>query len=272
MFQTMPKMKHDDFEMYYELHGKGEPVLCIMGITAPGSVWEVHVEDWSQKFQCITSDNRGVGMSSKPVGEYSSEVMADDHVELLNHLGLDSVHVVGCSMGSIIAQQIALRNPERVKSLTLMCSWARCDVYAKSVFKHILQAKAHLRAEDFMEYIQLLIFDKHSWDNPEFYAGLLEGREGAAADPNPQPLTGLEGQCAACINHNTLDELEKILAPTLIIGGKNDIFTPLWMAEEIRQGIPNNEFYLYPNSGHGFHFENVSDFNQRITNFISKHC
>ncbi len=265
----MASYTHDDFTMYYEIHGMGEPVLCIMGITAPGSVWEVHVEEWSESFQCITPDNRGVGMSDKPVGDYTSEMMADDHVRLLDHLGIEKAHVVGCSMGSIVAQQVALRYPERVKSVILMCSWARCDAYAKSVFKHILKAKAHLRAEDFMEFIQLLIFDKRSWDDADFFAGLVEGREGAAADPNPQPLHGLEGQCAACVNHDVLGELEGLRAPTLLIGGENDVFTPRWMAEEIDERLPNSELHLYADSGHGFHFENVEDFNQRVAAFMN---
>ncbi|MGJ8657461.1 MAG: alpha/beta fold hydrolase [Akkermansiaceae bacterium] len=264
----MPSFTYDDFTMHYEIHGEGEPVLCIMGITAPGAVWEVHVEEWKKSFQCITPDNRGVGFSDKPVGEYTSEMMADDHVRLLDHLGIEKAHVVGCSMGSVIAQQVALRHPERVRSVTLMCSWARCDAYAKSVFGHILKAKAHFRAEDFMEYIQLLIFDKRSWDDAEFLAGLVEGREAAAADPYPQPLHGLEGQCAACVEHDTVGELKNLTAPCLVIGGENDIFTPRWMAEEIHGLLPNSEFHMYPDSGHGFHFENVEDFNERVAVFM----
>jgi pimeloyl-ACP methyl ester carboxylesterase len=266
----MPLFTYNDFTMQYEVHGEGEPVLCIMGITAPGAVWQAHVDDWSKEFMCLTPDNRGVGKSDKPTGDYTSAMMADDHVNLLDHLGIKKAHVVGCSMGSIIAQQIALRHPDRVKSVTLMCSWARCDAYAKSVFKHILKCKAHFRGEDFMEYIQLLIFDKSSWDNPEFLQGLVDGRAAAASDPNPQPLHGLEGQCAACINHDVLDQLGQLTHPALVIGGENDIFTPRWMAEEIHAALPNSSMYLYPNAGHGFHFENIADFNQRVADFIKQ--
>ena len=255
--------------MHYEIHGQGEPVICIMGITAPGTVWEAHVEEWSKSYQCITPDNRGVGLSDKPAGEYSSAMMADDYANLLDHLGIERAHVVGCSMGSVIAQQFALRYPQRTKSVTLMCTWARCDAYAKSVFAHILKAKAHLRAEDFMEYIQLLIFDKRSWDDPEFYQSLLDGRKDAANDQNPQPLHGLEGQCAACTNHNTLDELAGLSASTLVIGGESDIFTPRWMSEEVHAALPNSTLHLYPRSGHAFHWENLEDFNQRVASHIA---
>lgn len=266
----MPSFTKNDFTMHYKMHGTGEPVICIMGITATGDVWEDHVAEWSQHFQCVTPDNRGVGLSDKPTGDYSSEMMADDYADLMEHLGIDSAHIVGCSMGSVIAQQLAIRHPNKVKSAVLMCSWARCNAYAKSTFAHILKAKAHLRAEDFMEYIQLLIFDKRSWNDPEFYQSLLDGRADAAADPNPQPLHGLEGQCATCTNHNTLDLLGKITAPTLVIGGENDVFTPKWMSEELHAGIPNSSLHLYPDSGHAFHWENLEDFNQRVTQFINQ--
>lgn len=266
----MPSFTKDDFTMHYEVHGAGEPVLCIMGITAPGEVWQDHVDFWSEKFQCITPDNRGVGLSDKPAGDYSSEMLADDYANLMDHLGLEKAHLVGCSMGSVVAQSFALKYPDKVKSVTLMCTWARCDAYAKSVFSHILKSKAHLKNEDFMEYLQLLIFDKRSWDDPEFYEGLLEGRKDAALAPNPQPLHGLVGQCAACTNHDTIDQLNHLTAPTLVIGGETDAFTPRWMSEEVHENLPNSELHLYPRSGHAFHWENLDDFNQRVADHIAK--
>lgn len=194
--------------MHYEVRGGGEPLVCIMGITASGEVWEDHVAFWSESFQCFTPDNRGVGRSDKPIGDYTSAMMADDFAGFMDAVGLESAHVIDCSMGSIIAQELALRHPTKVKSLVLMCSWAGCDSYAKSTFEHLKQLKAHLRPEAFMEYIQLLIFHKRSWDDAEVHQSLLEGRQAAAADESPQPLHGLEGQAAACIHHNTLDLLK----------------------------------------------------------------
>lgn len=268
----MPIYTHNDFSMHYEVHGQehaGVPFLLIMGITAPGSVWEAHVDVWSQHHRCIVADNRGVGQSDKPSGDYTSAMMADDYAQLMEGLGLERAHVIGCSMGSIIAQQLALRHPQRVKSLVLMCSWARCDAYARSVFAHMVEAKAHLTPGAFMEWIQLLIFHKRSWDDADFYPRLLEGREGAATDPLPQPLHGLIGQAAACTEHNTLAQLGQITAPTWVVGGQGDIFTPPWMAEEIHAALPNSRLHLYPDSGHAFHWENLDSFNQGVLDFVA---
>src|SRR4051794_19500367 len=128
----MPYVQTNGIRLYYEESGSGEPLLMIMGITAPGTVWEKHLAHWQQSFRCIVPDNRGVGLSDKPIGPYTTAQMADDYAGLLQHLEVTSAHVIGCSMGSTIAQQLALRHPDKVKSLVLMCTWARCDRAAKT--------------------------------------------------------------------------------------------------------------------------------------------
>ncbi len=160
----MPFVDSNGIRLYYEERGTGEPLLLLMGITAPGSVWQKHADDWSKEFRCIIPDNRGVGLSDKPAGAYSTEQMADDHAGLLGALGIESARVVGCSMGSTIAQQLALRHPQLVRSMVLMCTWARCDRYARDVFRHMSDIKSRLRPEEFATYIQLLIFAKPYWD------------------------------------------------------------------------------------------------------------
>jgi pimeloyl-ACP methyl ester carboxylesterase len=264
----MPTIKTNGIHFHYEERGSGEPLLLIMGITAAGSVWNVHVADWAQYFRCILGDNRGVGQTDKPEGPYSTEQMADDYAGLLDMMGLEKVRVVGCSMGSTIAQQLAIRHPEKVKSLVLMCPWARCDAYAKGVFEHMKLAKARFRPEEFSLHIQLLIFAKSTWDQPGKLADLEDGRREDALDPNPQPLHGLEAQAAACIEHDVLDRLGTVSCPTLVIGGREDIFTPVWMAEEVAGAIPGATLYLYESLGHAFHFENTDDFNPRVRNWL----
>jgi pimeloyl-ACP methyl ester carboxylesterase len=267
----MPHVETNGIKMYYDERGSGDPVIMIMGITAPGAVWEAHADDWSQQFRCIMPDNRGVGQSDKPAGEYSSEMLADDYAGLMDALGIEQARIVGVSMGSIIAQQIALRHPQKVRSAVLMCPWARCDRYAKSIFQHMIDCKARLTPSEFMEWIQLLIFTKPFWDNDDAYQSLLDGRAGADTDSNPQPLHGLKGQAAACVNHDTLGQLGQLSAPCLVIGGKDDIFTPRWMAEEVAGALPNSELHLYDHAGHAFHWEVMADFNPRVREWLLAH-
>lgn len=266
----MPTVQSNGINLYYEERGTGEPLLLIMGITAPGAAWEKHVAEWEKDFRCILLDNRGAGKSDKPPGAYSTAQMADDCAGLLDALGLQKVKVVGCSMGSTIAQQLALRHPERVLSMVLMCPWARCDNTAKAIFQHMVDCKARLRPEEFSLYVQLLIYSKRSWDDEKTFNSLAEDRKGAAEDPNPQPLIGLEGQAAACMEHDVLSSLGNIKMPVLVIDGEDDAFTPQWMTREVAAAIPNADLHLYKESGHAFHWENLEDFNLRIAKWLKQ--
>jgi pimeloyl-ACP methyl ester carboxylesterase len=267
----MPYVETHGIRMYYEEHGAGDPVVLIMGITARGEVWEKHVALWQTRFRCIAADNRGVGLTDKPQGPYTSAMMADDFDGLMSALGITQARVVGCSMGSIIAQQLALRHPGRVRSMVLMCPWARCDRYTRDVFQHLADSKAQLRPEEFLRYIQLLIFAKQSWDDDAFHEQMLKDRLRAAQDPLPQPLHGLEGQAAACMEHNVLHELTRIQCPCLVIDGRDDAFTPIWMSEEVAQLIPDCDLYFYDFAGHAFHWERLEDFNSRVLKWLIEH-
>ena len=267
----MPVIYTNGIEFYYEEQGKGDALLLIMGITATGSVWEKHVNEWKKDFRCITADNRGVGLSGIPDGPYTTEQMADDYAGLLDALQIEKARVVGCSMGSTIAQQLALRHPKKVISLVLMCPWARCDNNAKGIFQHMVNCKATLLPEEFALFIQLLIFSKESWDDDVMFAEMEEARKKAAMEATSQPLNGLAGQAAACMQHNVFNKLHQIKQPVLVIGGREDVFTPKWMAEEIVDALPNATMHLYEAAGHAFHWERIEDFNPRVTSWLKDH-
>ena len=263
----MPYAYANGIKLYYEERGTGDPLLLIMGITAPGSVWEKHVAHWEPHFRCILFDNRGVGQSDKPAGPYTSAQLADDSAGLLDALNIPSARVVGVSMGGIIAQQLALRHPEQVQSMVLMCPWARCDRPGKAIFRHMMHAK-RLRPEEFTNFMQLLIYHPSSWDNDTLYQELIAGQRVAAMDPFPQPLHGLEGQAHACMDHNVLADLPKIRQPCLVIGGEDDCFVPAARVREVADAIPNAELHLYEQAAHVFHWEKLNDFNPRALRWL----
>ena len=266
----MPYTQTNGINLYYEERGSGDPLLLIMGITAPGSVWEKHASYWEKEFHCIIPDNRGVGLSDKPPGQYTSEEMADDCAGLLEVLNISGARVAGVSMGSIIAQQLALRHPEKVSAIVLMCPWARCDRRGAAVFKHMAHAKAHLRPEAFTNFVQWLIYHTPSWNQDEVYDDLIAGQQEAAVAAFPQPLHGLEGQAQACIHHNALLQLPQLKQPCLVIGGQEDIFVPAWMVREVAAAIPGSELHLYEEAGHAFHWEKIEDFNPRVLRWLKE--
>lgn len=267
----MPIIHTNSINIYYEIHGEGPPLLLIMGITAPGAVWEKHLNYWKKFFTCIVVDNRGVGNSDKPPGPYSITDMANDCNGLLEALQYTRVSVTGVSMGSTIAMQLCLSHPDKVSGMVLMCPWARCDHMAKSIFSHMISIKEKLSPDEFARYIQLLIFHKSSWDDPAMHQEMMDARKAALEDPNPQPFYALQAQAVACMEHHVLNQLGKIRIPSLVIGGKQDIFTPEWMAKEVAEAIPGAQLHLYDKSGHAFHWENLEDFNERVKEWLLRH-
>lgn len=267
----MPILRSNGINLHYEQEGSGEPLLLIMGITATGSVWEKHVAYWQKKFTCITVDNRGVGLSDQPEGPYTTAQMADDCAGLLDALDIPKVRVVGCSMGSTIAQQLAIRHPQKIVSMVLMCPWAKCDNMTGATFQHMVNCKIAFDPEAFSLFIQLLIYSKSSWDEDITFASMAANRKLAATEEQVQSLQGLSGQAAACIHHDALQMLPQIKQPVLVIGGKEDIFTPMWMASEVADAIPNAELYMYDGCGHAFHWEQIADFNERINQWLLDH-
>ena len=121
----MPTIKINDINMYYEIHGQGEPLLLVMGMGADLTVWGDSIQKFAEKYQVIAFDNRGAGRTNKPDIPYSIEMMADDTIGLMDKLDIKRVHIMGASMGSLIAQMIAANHPERVQSLVLYVAFAR---------------------------------------------------------------------------------------------------------------------------------------------------
>jgi pimeloyl-ACP methyl ester carboxylesterase len=174
-------------------------------------------------------------------------------------------------LGSVIAQQLAIRHPQKVKSLILMCTWARQDRFGLTVWEHLMKCKAAFRPEDFIHYVQMLIFTKPWFDKDGCWKDILDTRAAVAINPAPQPVHAMEAQAAAAMSHNTLAELPKVTAPALVIGGKDDAFTPRWMSEEVASLLPHADLHLYDNAGHAFHWECLEDFNPRTTEWLLKH-
>src|SRR4030042_1358651 len=119
---TMPKASVNGIRIYYEVYGQGEPLLLIMGLGASTMGWQSQTPTFSQHLRVIAYDNRDAGRSAKAEAGYSIADMADDAAGLLGQLGIDAAHVYGVSMGGMIAQELALRHTERVRSLVLGCT------------------------------------------------------------------------------------------------------------------------------------------------------
>lgn len=265
----MPKVQSNGINIHYEECGSGDPLLLLMGITAPGAAWEKHVNEYKKHFRCIILDNRGAGSSDKPPGEYTTDLMASDSVNVMDSLGIDRFHINGISMGGAIAQKIAIAHPSRVKSCVMTASWAACDNYMKHVFEMFKTTRSTLSQSDFAPMFTLWLY------SAKFYAAhpqeIAEIIKGGATDPSPMTRQAFESQAAACVNHDTRAQLGEITAPVLLTSGCKDIFVPLECSQYMLQHIKNSTLEIFEGYSHVHHWEDLERYNKITTEFLKKH-
>ena len=262
----MPKVHSNGIEIHYKERGSGDPLILIMGLGAPGSLWEEHVTFFEKRFRCILMDNRGAGDSSKPEGPYATKMMADDTAGLMQVLGFENARVAGISMGSAIAQELAFAYPEKVHSLVLVSSWSRCDRYTQAVFEHFKKMRAIVSPADFTQFLQLWI------SSPAYYEEQFDKmiQDQNKAKDSYMPLQAFEAQCSACSDHNSFDRLDRITVPALLTVGEADIFTPLRLTTEMHERLPNSEMLVFHDRGHIHHWEDLNKFNEATFQFLLK--
>ena len=264
----MPTVKVGDINMYYEVHGKGEPLLLIMGLGSDLTGWMFQIPEFSKKYQVIVFDNRGVGRTDAPDKPYSIKMMADDTVRLMDALGINRAHILGLSMGGIIAQELAIKYPERVKSLVLAATEA-----GKYNFRdHTVGAWAAAKTEGvsprtFFRLVLPFIFTDKFFEN----SGIVEmALDTMAATPYLQPAHAFAHQVTAGAEHNARGRLSQIAAPTLVLVGKEDILLPVKLSEELATGIPKAKLVVLEGGGHGFNIEISDKFNQAVLDFLAQ--
>jgi pimeloyl-ACP methyl ester carboxylesterase len=253
-------------KIYYQLRGKGEPLVLLMGFGADGNVWEKHVAEYEKHFTCILIDNRGVGLSDQPKGPYTTKMMAKDTAVVMDHAGITNARVAGISMGGAIAQQLAINYKDKVRSLVLVSTWSKFNHYTTTAYENLKKLRVTSKPDDFMELLQLWIFAPPYYEH--HLRDLKEGQAGAATNPRPQTRDGFEGQLDACIGHDTVSRLAAIQVPTLITVADMDIFTPPAFSKLLHKGIKNSTYVSFPNVGHVHHWEDLERFNKVTTEFF----
>lgn len=266
----MPTVKVGEINMYYEVHGEGKPLVLIAGLGADVTAWMFQTPEFSQKYRVIVFDNRGVGRTDAPDTPYSIEMMADDTAGLLETLGIEKAHILGVSLGGFIAQELALKYPQRVKSLILATTCA----YLPFFTRHIVDTWNRMRQEGvnletiIRESLPWVFTDKF-FENPEQVQMAIDVM---LANPYPQPAYAYARQAGheRAAEFDTRNRLGQITAPTLVLVGKEDILCPVKLSEELAAGIPNAELVVLEGGGHLFLIEISDKFNQAVLDFLAK--
>jgi pimeloyl-ACP methyl ester carboxylesterase len=267
----MPKIKTNNIELYYEIHGEGEPLVLISGLGYSSWQWHKMVPLLAEKFKVITFDNRGVGQSDKPAGPYTAGMLAQDTVGLLDALGIEKAVIVGHSMGGFIAQAIALDFPQRVEKL-ILCSTNFGGPNHAPITPEAMKVLTDVTSDALTRFKNgLVVSTAPGWSerNPVMIEEWIQWRVANPIEPvhyQAQMAIGLGLLPEAAAFENKLPRLN---VPTLILFGAHDKVVPPANADLLAQKIAGSTVVIFPDAGHFFPIEIAEAASRTILDFAA---
>ena len=259
----MPFAKINGININYIIQGQGEPLVMIQGFSADQSLWKSQIPAFKKQYQIITFDNRGVGKSDKPQGPYSPKMMAEDTVKLMDYLNIEKAHILGHSMGGLIAQEIAINYHERVMKLILASTWAYQDNDANGITSAMLEvAKLPIRQAGVLLVDAIMNKTFNRW----FVAPALKNYWRRIKEPD---AIGIKAQLDGQMGYNSLDKLPSIKAQTMVLTGTKDRVIKPTSSETIANGIPNARLVTIEKGSHADFIEMGKVFNKEVLNFLN---
>jgi pimeloyl-ACP methyl ester carboxylesterase len=250
----VPTVRAGDIELSYERSGSGPPLLLIMGMSGTALHWgEPFLELLRRDFEVIAFDHRGVGASTRLDGEITTAAMAADASALLAALEIESAHVLGISMGGMIAQELALDHPEQVRTLTLGCTYCGGPdgrLSAPEVTQLLAESLMSGDRERALRTAWELNVSKTMAADGEAYATFL-----AIAERGAVAVPVIMAQLQACRAHDTSARLAELSAPTLVIHGTDDQLLPVSNGRQIAGLIAGSKLEIFDGTGHLFFWE-----------------
>jgi pimeloyl-ACP methyl ester carboxylesterase len=275
----MPYAQVGDVRIYYELFGKGAPFLFVSGTGWPGEPWKLcQVPAFTDRYQVIIYDHRGVGKSDAPEGPYSTRQFADDAARLLDAIGIrEPAHIIGHSMGGRVCQWLAIDHPEKVRSMIQAASGSGAmgnPEYPRWLTLHSLQSMIEKGYKEYMwsHFLSPFFFP------PEFvktHPEILERLFKSFWDSRPMLKPYLH-HVIARNQHEAGYHLARIAAPTLVIvGGEDkanaDTGNHYLTSEHLRDHIRGAEFAVVEGCGHGFFWQKPEETNKIIREWLDRH-
>jgi pimeloyl-ACP methyl ester carboxylesterase len=249
----MPVLKAGEIEIGYERSGEGPPLLLIMGMSGTLMHWgEPLLSRLREHFETIVYDHRGIGSSTKVSEPFTIADLADDTAALLDALGFDAVDAMGISMGGMVAQELALRHPERLRSLVLGCTYAGGEggaLTGEETMRRLAEAMTSGdRARAIRTAWEVNVSARFA-DDPAFESFLEIGSANAVT------VSVIMEQMRAIVGHDTSARLADIGAPTLVVHGTEDEMLPVSNAYAIAERIPGARLEIFEGVGHLFFWE-----------------
>lgn len=260
----MPFTTSNGCKIYWEESGAGDPLLLIMGLGYSSEMWHRTRPQLAKHFRTIVFDNRGVGKSDVPAGPYPIAQMADDAAAVLDAAGVDRAHVYGISMGGMIAQELTLNHPERVRSLVLGCTacGGSSAIPAAPLVMRTLMARATMTAEEGAEAMVPFVY------GPATPRSRIEEDLVIRRRTFPQ-AAGYLAQVQGIVAWSCCDRLHNIRVPTLVLHGEKDQLVPPGNGRILAEKIPGARLTMFENASHIYPTDEPEAANETVLRFLT---
>lgn len=267
----------------YDVHGEGDPIVLIHGFSDRKEHFRAQVPELSKHFKVIRLDNRGAGKSDRPDGEYTMEVYADDIKGLLDHLDIEKTHILGHSLGGMIAQNFVLKYPERVKKVVLLNTipgltppGVSPDLGIEIYLKNALAGMEAFKASPINAFLARAKpnYSRKFWkqmkaDISKKFHGLWSVEDLIEEKSEYGPTEDdYRHQAKALKTHNVYERLHEIHQPVLVLSADKDKTCPKLIGEKMHTLLPNSKFVVIKNAGHQSLLEYPHIINQHIIAFL----
>lgn len=264
----MPKIKANNLNLYYELHGKGRPLILISGLATSHHIWLPLIDNLKKENQILIFDNRGIGESDNPDTAYTIEDMAEDVFSLIQNLNLEKPDILGSSMGGAIAQMLAIKHGGNIGKLILDSTTSKLNFssYLASDFilgLYKIKISLEQKALSFIPWV-------FSSDYLEKEGNLKKTIKDFLKNPSFPTESGFKRHLEALKKFDSRELLEKIENPTLILRGEKDILILKDETEALVQNIPFASYYSFKKTGHSICIEKPEAFTKIVLDFINE--
>ena len=262
----MPIAELENLNMYYEIIGQGEPLVMIRGLGSNVDHWYEQAPVLSKKYQLLVFDNRGIARSSDPGDAFSTRDMAADTAALMEAAGIKRAHVLGYSMGGMVAQEMALNHPEKVRGLILVATDCGITqrIKARPEVSRLFSQMVSLGTTEAKLAAAACLYAQKTFESK---TDVIERyNEVSMRFPASQDI--MARQWAAVTRHDACSRLQKISSPTLTLTGSEDVLIPPENAKMMAEMIPDARMKAIDGGGHLFLIEQPQQFNQAVGDFL----
>ena len=265
--KDMPIVTTDAGPLYYEESGAGPPLVFLPGLGGDVRAFSVIARHLSMKYRVFVFDPRDAGRSVVVTSPYTTADMALDVLQALERLAVGSVHLVGHSLGGLIAQEAALQRPDMIASLVLACSHAGADDWRKAVIQAWISMRRRFSPAEFSAMTLPLLVARSFYKNHAQIEGLIRFAE---RNEWPQDAEAFVRQAKAASAHDLREQLDRIQSPTLVVAGAEDLVNPLSVATELSTLLPSSSLVVIDKAGHMPHIERGPEFREVVSTFLSQ--